>query len=236
MKEQNRTVIREGEIEIAGRLVAASNATLFGYATLDLHRVSIIYKPIAGERPLWDFTSGSLAGREVSAFLISEALGWDLVPFTTFRNGPFGEGMVQQWIDIDEAVDPLALVAHAHLDLRRMVLFDAVINNTDRKFGHLLPTADGRVRGCDHGVSFHIDDKLRTVLWNWAGEIIAENDLADLKALAQSIAKVDLHDGLSQFLTEEEISLTENRIRKLLETGCYPTPGTEWPAVPWPPF
>jgi uncharacterized repeat protein (TIGR03843 family) len=229
-------VLLEGEIEIVGRLVDASNATLFGQAVLGDEKISIIYKPRAGERPLWDFPIGSLADREVAAFQVSEALDWDLVPSTLLREGPYGIGMVQEWIDINQSLDVLSLIAESHPDLRRMALFDAIINNTDRKFGHLLPTSDGRIRGCDHGVAFHTDDKLRTVLWDWAGEPIADDELLGLESIVESLAKGQLRDTLSQHLTGDEIDGTLNRLYRLIDEKCFPVPGTEWPAVPWPPF
>lgn len=229
-------VIRIGEIEIVGRLVDASNATLFGHATLDDSVIPIIYKPRAGERPLWDFPTGSLADREVAAFIVSEALAWDLVPTTLLRDGPYGIGMVQEWIEIDESIDVMLLISNGHRDLRRMALFDAVINNTDRKFGHLLPTGDGRIRGCDHGVAFHTDDKLRTVLWKWAGESIPDEELAGLSIIVKSLEDGALAEQLLLHLTLEEIEMTRQRLNRLLEEERFPLPGTDWPAVPWPPF
>jgi len=229
-------ILLEGEIEVVGRLVAASNATLFGRVSDGGAQLPIIYKPVAGERPLWDFPSGTLAAREVASFKVSEALNWDLVPPTFLRDGPFGSGMVQQWIEIDESIDLLELVARGHQDLRRMVLFDAVINNTDRKFGHLLATGDGRVRGCDHGVTFHVQDKLRTVLWQWSGEPIPEDDLRDLGEIADSLATGELHEALASLLEPEEIKVTIDRLARLLADGRYPAPSADWPAVPWPPF
>jgi hypothetical protein len=126
-----------------------------------------VYKPVQGERPLWDFPDGTLAGREVSAYLVSVATGWDLVPPTVLRDGPFGPGMCQLWIDVDD-VDLAALARSDHPDLRRMAVFDAVVNNADRKGGHLLPLGN-RIRGVDHGVCFSAEDKLRTLLWQWRG-------------------------------------------------------------------
>lgn len=229
-------ILREGEIEIVGRLVDASNATLFGQAKLANLEISVIYKPRAGERPLWDFPNGSLADREVAAFAVSEALGWDLIPNTVLRDGPYGIGMVQEWIDIDETVDMRLNIETSHRDLRRMALLDAAINNTDRKFGHLLPTSDGRIRGCDHGVSFHTDDKLRTVLWNWAGQPIAQDELHDLSMTAESIADGELGVRLAAHLSAEEIAMTKARFDRLCTERIFPIPGTDWPTVPWPPF
>ena len=236
MTSPSDNVLLEGEIEILGRLVDASNATLFGQAVLGSVKVPVIYKPRAGERPLWDFPSGSLADREVAAYKVSEALHWDLVPFTLLRDGPYGIGMVQRWIEIDESIDISTPLSTAHRDLRRLALFDAVINNTDRKFGHLLPTTDGRIRGCDHGVTFHVDDKLRTVLWNWAGEPIPSSELADLSSFSQALGSGELGDALTTHLAPEEIITTIERLGRLLSEERFPIPGTEWPAVPWPPF
>ncbi len=226
----------EGEIEILGRLVDASNATLFGQAVLGPVIVPLIYKPRAGERPLWDFPSGSLADREVAAYKVSEALHWDLVPTTLLRDGPYGVGMVQQWIEIDETIDLATPLSTGHRDLQRMALFDAVINNTDRKFGHLLPTTDGRIKGCDHGITFHVDDKLRTVLWNWAGEPIPHSDLVDLSSFSKELESGELGDALIAHLAPEEIMNTMQRLTRLLVEERFPIPGTQWPAVPWPPF
>jgi uncharacterized repeat protein (TIGR03843 family) len=165
--------MQSGELSVTGRLVDASNATLYGVIKpidgAESDEIRVIYKPVAGERPLWDFPDGNLANREYAAFLISEIAKWNLVPTTILREGPFGPGMVQQWIDIDETVDLALFYSQDQPLLRKLALFDAVINNTDRKIGHLLPTADGKLMGCDHGVTFHHEDKLRTVLWQWAG-------------------------------------------------------------------
>ena len=137
--------------------------------------MACVYKPIAGERPLWDFPMGTLAGREVAAYVVSRAAGWDVVPPTVMRDGPFGPGMCQLWIDHDTDVDLIALSRRTdHAGLRDMAVFDAVVNNADRKIGHLLPVADGHLYGCDHGVCFAEDYKLRTVLWQWRGEDPAE--------------------------------------------------------------
>ncbi|MDP9466683.1 MAG: SCO1664 family protein, partial [Actinomycetota bacterium] len=138
-------LLREGELEVEGRLVDASNATLYCSATLDGVTAAVVYKPVRGERPLWDFPDGTLAGREVAAYLVSQATGWDVVPPTVMRDGPFGPGMCQLWVHVDETVDLAALARSDHPDLRRMAVFDAVVNNADRKGGHLLPREDGRV-------------------------------------------------------------------------------------------
>jgi uncharacterized repeat protein (TIGR03843 family) len=157
-------LLRDGTLDVEGRLYDASNATLFCTVTLDGVTTACVHKPVAGERPLWDFPDGTLAAREVAAYVVSEALGWDIVPPTVMRDGPFGVGMCQLWIDIDETVDVAALARGDHPQLRRMAVYDAVVNNADRKGGHLLPTVDGHVFGVDHGVCFSIDDKLQTIL------------------------------------------------------------------------
>ena len=189
---------------------------------------------MAGERPLWDFPDGNLAQREYAAYRISELGKFFLVPPTVLRDGPFGLGMVQQWIDIDESIDLAEFYRTDDARLRSMALFDAVINNTDRKIGHLLPSADGQLRGCDHGVTFHEEDKLRTVLWQWADKPLSDAEKMQLN---------ELRDGLIQepgevqaLITEREYEALLQRIERLLETESFPTPSDEWPAVPWPPF
>ena len=148
-------------------MVDASNATLYCEVTLDGVTATCVHKPVAGERPLWDFPDGTLADREVATYVVSEASGWDLVPPTVSREGPFGPGMCQLWVDVDESIDLALLARSDHPDLARMVVLDAVVNNADRKGGHLLPREDGRIQGIDHGVTFSVEDKLRTLLWQW---------------------------------------------------------------------
>ncbi|WP_408668184.1 SCO1664 family protein, partial [Jatrophihabitans sp.] len=190
-------LLERGEITVQGRITTASNATLYCRVELDGVAAACVYKPVAGERPLWDFPDGTLAGREVAAYAVSQAIGWDVVPPTVLRgDGPAGPGMVQAWREPHTGQDPVDLVparavpegylhvvdaydgadrpvALVHEDsdaLRRMAVFDAVVNNADRKGGHVLAMADGHRYGVDHGVSFHVEDKLRTVLWGWAGD------------------------------------------------------------------
>lgn len=222
-------------LSVTGRLVDASNATLLAKVSLNDQEIACIYKPIAGERPLWDFLDGTLANREYAAYLLSRESGLGVVPYTVLRNGPFGDGMVQQWIDIDESIDLMEFFQSDNAQLRKMALFDAIINNTDRKIGHLLPTIDGLVFGCDHGVTFHSEDKLRTVLWQWAGCELTRGErdlLVDLKTQLDSFLGEDLH----KLITPEEIGALRFRILRLTETGIFPFPSTQWPAVPWPPF
>jgi uncharacterized repeat protein (TIGR03843 family) len=241
------TLLREGEMQIEGRLVEASNTTLRVQLSDD---VRAVYKPIRGERPLWDFPSGSLAGREVAAYELSRALGWDLVPLTVMRDGPLGPGSCQLWLD-DLVEPPVGFVAAqelpadwlavaaarddegnpyvlAHADdprLLRLALFDAVANNADRKGGHVLSTPDGGLYGVDHGVCFHADEKLRTVLWGFAGRPVPPAELAALKG-------VDL-SGLAELLSDEELDALADRLSK---TDELPVPPDDRHAIPWPPI
>ncbi len=224
----------KGELSVTGRLVDASNATLYGTIVDGEDEVRVIYKPIAGERPLWDFPDGNLAQREYAAFLVSELGGWNLVPLTILRDGPFGYGMVQQWIDIDESID-LALFYREDISaLRAMALFDAVVNNTDRKIGHLLPSSDGKLYGCDHGVTFHEEDKLRTVLWQWASMNLSSQEIEQLQKLRTSLVKEELL--LTSLISTSEFQALLGRVDRLLAEKSFPEPSDEWPAVPWPPF
>jgi len=233
--DDNLMILTNGELHVTGRLVDASNATLYATATLEDRELVCIYKPIAGERPLWDFADGCLAHREYAAYLVSDYLGFDLVPLTILRDGPYGLGMVQQWVDIDENIDLAKFFATDHPQLRSMALFDAIINNTDRKIGHLLPLDEKTLFGCDHGVTFHTDDKLRTVLWQWADEPFTPEEIALLEKAQISLAG-ELGQLLSPLLTVQEIQETTRRIAELLSSGTFPLPNPDWPAVPWPAF
>ena len=226
-------LLSKGELVVTGRLVDASNATLFASLTYEDQSMNAIYKPVAGERPLWDFPDGALANREYAAFLVSEYLDLGLVPLTVLRDGPYGDGMVQEWIDIDESIDLGSFFSTDNADLRTMAFFDAIINNTDRKIGHLLPTASGELYGCDHGVTFHAEDKLRTVLWQWAGDSLTDAELLLLNKLSTGLG-FDL--DLSSHLTSLEIAAIKNRVSRLIAFAAMPQPNPNWPAVPWPAF
>ena len=218
-------------LKIVGRLVDASNATLQAIIEESDPAIKVIYKPIAGEKPLWDFEDGNLASRELAAFIVSDSGGFDVVPFTILRDGPFGLGMVQQWIEIDSNVDIIEFGQSCDKQLKRLALFDAVINNTDRKFGHLLLDNSGKLYGCDHGVAFHKEDKLRTVLWQFAGQDFDQEEID----LLDTLVKIDWNDKLSNFLTNDEIEALYMRIEKLIHQRKFPEPSPSWPAVPWPP-
>ncbi|MDQ1679198.1 MAG: hypothetical protein QOI42_57 [Frankiaceae bacterium] len=230
------TLLATGDIAIEGQLIDASNLALYCEVRADDEAMTCIYKPVNGERPLWDFPDGTLAARETAAFLVSDELGWDVVPPTVLRDGPVGRGMVQQWIDVDETVDLLDLL-HSVDDerLRRIAVYDAVVNNADRKGGHLLPTEDGRLFGIDHGVCFSAEDKLRTVLWQWRGLPLPADACADLSRLRRALDG-SLGAALAPLLTRAEIRATRRRVDELLTTSVFPFPNGNWPAVPWPPI
>lgn len=227
--------LSHGEIVISGRLVDASNATLYASCEVKERTLTCIYKPIAGERPLWDFPDGTLANREYLTFLISHWLGLHLVPPTVLRDGPYGTGMVQLWIDIDESVDLMEFFKEDHTELRKIALLDLITNNTDRKIGHLIPTSEGAVYGCDHGVTFHTEDKLRTVLWQWAKQPFTQAEL-ELMQLAKMLIGIEKREVVLGLIEEEELIATITRIDRALSEKCFPEPNPDWPAVPWPPF
>ena len=228
--------IATAEISISGRLVDASNASLFGtvFSQTGEQEIPIIYKPIAGERPLWDFPDGDLASREVAAYEINKYLSFNIVPFTTLRDGPYGIGAVQQWIEIDESFDLIAFSQTDDPRLREIALFDAVINNTDRKIGHLLMDAEHNLFGIDHGVSLHSENKLRTVLWQWRGMSFTEIEVVKLKKFISERERITV--SLANLITEMEIAALFARVTSLISAGSFPEPNGEWPAIPWPPI
>jgi uncharacterized repeat protein (TIGR03843 family) len=268
-------LLSRGELELRGRLIDASNTTLLAVASLDGVSAACVYKPVTGERPLWDFPARTLARREVAAYVLSAGSGLGVVPVTVMRAGPLGPGSVQWWVDtgeVDEDGDPIGAepgaglvdvldpgtlpagwrmvlqaegiggrpVVLAHADdptLRRMAVFDAVANNADRKGGHVVRDATGAVYGVDHGLTFNLDDKLRTVLWGWAGERIPAADRERLAVLARDLdgggpVRTDLLDLLSA----EEIERTAERAGDLVATGRYPRPSVGRTPIPWPAF
>jgi uncharacterized repeat protein (TIGR03843 family) len=228
-------VLSDGVLKVTGRLVDASNATLYATSTLNEQEIVCIYKPIAGERPLWDFPEGSLAHREYAAYLVSQGLGFHIVPLTILRDGPYGSGMVQEWITLDESIDLAVFFSSDNPRLRSMALFDAIVNNTDRKIGHLLPISHDEVYGCDHGVTFHVEDKLRTVLWQWADDELTDQELQSLRKAKQLLAG-ELGEQLKLFLKQDEIDAISMRVDRLLSEGRFPLPNPNWPAIPWPAF
>jgi hypothetical protein len=234
-------LLREGELEVVGRIVGSSNGALVVTVTRrcpdpepDL-AATAIYKPVRFERPLVDFPDRTLAAREVSAYLLSEASGWRVAPPTVLRAGPAGRGMIQLWIDADETVDRVALALEGDRRLRGMAIFDVVANNADRKIGHLLPIAGGHVYGVDHGLTFHEEPKLRTVLWRWRGQRLEPDELERVEALRERLLG-DLGDELRALLSGVEVRATVRRAERLLRTGRFPQPDADRPAIPWPPY
>jgi hypothetical protein len=229
--------LREGDLEVLGRLPGSSNqalVVLVHHAGL-AEPIHAVYKATIAERPLFDFPIGTLARREVAAFLVSEATGWGLVPPTVLRDGPYGVGMVQQWIHGDPSVDLVALVVDDDPRLRRMAVFDAIVNNTDRKGGHLVPMPDGHVYGVDHGVTFSIEPKLRTVLWGWVGTPFEAGELAGLEQVRTGL-RAGLGAELRELLDPAEVTATKRRVASLLRFRRFPRPNPDWPSIPWPPF
>ncbi|HKS44955.1 MAG TPA: SCO1664 family protein [Amycolatopsis sp.] len=255
-----RQLLAQGRLEVEGRLVDASNVTLYCALELDGLSGHAVYKPVSGERPLWDFPHGTLAGREVATYLLSEASGLGSVPPTALREGPLGVGMVQLWVDTtdDELVDvrppaevpdgwrvvlhahdrlgePAVLTHADHPGVRDLAILDIIANNTDRKGGHVLAGTDGRVYGVDHGICLHSEPKLRTVLWGWIGEPLPSDAVEKLRALPEKIYG-SLGEELSAHLNGVEIGAVVERAEKLLSTGVFPEPGDDWRAIPWPLF
>jgi uncharacterized repeat protein (TIGR03843 family) len=259
-------LLANGELTVRGRLRDASNAVLYCAVEYEGRAAHCVYKPVTGERPLWDFPDGTLAAREVAAYLVSEATGWGLVPPTVLRDGPYGEGMCQLWIEtaaeepdgagllaLVDSEEPgpgwkavgfaevgggrTALLVHADdARLRRLAVLDAVINNADRKGGHLLPAPDGRLYAIDHGVTFNAAGKLRTLLWGWAGEPLEQEAREVLERLAAELADGELGARLAGLITAAELQAVRDRVAGLLAAGRHPEPSGEWPAIPWPPI
>ncbi|MFI7388023.1 SCO1664 family protein [Streptomyces sp. NPDC049813] len=273
VSDRDHALLAQGELHVQGQIREASNAVLLCTVTHEGHEARCVYKPVRGERPLWDFPDGTLAQREVAAFEVSEALGWGLVPPTVLRDGPYGEGMCQLWIEgpdesaqspeaartdrllaLVDAEEPdegwkaigfaeveegrTALLVHADDPrLRRLAVLDAVINNGDRKGGHLLVDAGNRLYGIDHGVTFHVEDKLRTLLWGWAGEPLTEEATGALEGLRERLgAGEPLALRLGELITGAELEAVRERVAELLKTGRHREPGGDWPAIPWPPI
>lgn len=257
-----RHALAVNDLEVEGRLAGASNATLRCLvADGPLAGTRCVYKPVSGERPLWDFPEWTLTRREVAAYALSEAAGWHLVPPTVWReDGPAGPGMCQVWIDEDpedarvavvrpgavpsgwchvlDAEDgsgrPLVLTHAMDPHLMRMAAFDVIANNADRKGGHVLVDGDGRLWGIDHGVTFAVEEKLRTVLWGWAGDPVPEALRSELVALAALLGTS--YDPVDRWLDGDEREEMRTRLHGLIGGGVFPLPTGRWPAIPWPVF
>ena len=255
-------LLRDGDLEIEGRLVSASNATFYCSLQLDGVQAACVYKPVRGERPLWDFPNGTLAQREVATYLLSAASGWNLVPPTVLRDGPLGEGMAQLWIEpspdvemvdvvpreaikpgwrhvldaFDSDGDEISLVHAEDESLRRLALLDSVVNNADRKGGHVLVSESRQVFGVDHGLCFHEEDKLRTVLWGWAGEPLPAEHVEVLEKLECDLVGA-VGGALRKLIHRDELDALRVRIQRLRLYPVFPERGGEgWPSIPWPVF
>jgi len=256
------TVLAQGELTVLGRLAGSSNATLLSMVKDDEGlEYKCVYKPVAGERPLWDFPDGTLAGREVAAYELSRLLDWDVIPVTVWRDdGPYGEGSVQLWVDADEDIrlvdvisvdesddgwlhvltgenevgQEVRVVHRDRFDLAQIALLDALMNNADRKAGHLLVGEGDRLWGIDHGLTFNEEPKLRTVLWGWAGLQVPERLMDDVAALLARWNEVEM--VLESFLAGYELQALAERLQELSDGARYPRPPEHWPAVPWPLF
>ena len=225
------TLLTEGRVELLGRIMSGSNATFLAELSCDGDSAWAVYKPEAGERPLADFDAG-LYRRECAAFLLSEALGWGMVPPTVVRtDAPLGVGSLQWFIEGDQQEHYFTLYADApetHGELARMALFDYVANNTDRKSGHVLRGTDGRIWGIDHGLCFSAAFKLRTVIWDFAGDPIPDNLLADIRPLAE-----DVPAGLAKLLHPAEVAALQRRVQRVLQEMVLPVDHTGM-RYPWP--
>jgi uncharacterized repeat protein (TIGR03843 family) len=231
--ERARAFLAEGDLELLGRIPWASNATLLARVRHRELEGLAVYKPVRGERPLWDFPSGTLYRREVAAYLVSEQLGWGLVPPTLVREGPLGVGSLQLYVDADAEVTAFELLADGNATLPRIAAFDVAVNNADRKAGHCLLGDDHRVWAIDHGVCFHEEPKLRTVLWDLAGRPLEAADVADLEALAAAVGGGELGERLAELLAAEEVEALAQRSLALARKGRLPAPRSGR-AYPWP--
>ncbi|UXA04924.1 SCO1664 family protein [Mycobacterium sp. SMC-2] len=269
LRPDDREALRNGELTVIGRIRSASNATFLCESTLGELTVHCVYKPVSGEAPLWDFPDGTLAGRELGAYLVSTQLGWNIVPYTVIRHGPAGPGMLQLWVEqpgdaadsdprpgpdlvdlfpanepqpgylpvlraYDYAGDEVVLMHADDIRLWRMAVFDVLVNNADRKGGHVLRDVEGHIYGVDHGVCLHVENKLRTVLWGWAGKPVDEKMLEAVAGLTEALAG-SLGDELAEHITRAEIAALRRRAHALLNDPVMPGPNRHRP-IPWPAF
>ena len=228
-------MLADGELELVGRLTDATNATFLCRVTSESLGVLAVYKPRRGERPLDDFPMGTLGNRERAAYLLSEASGWGIVPPTILRDGPLGPGMLQEWIDTDPSVYVPEIVMIGDPRLRVVCLFDAIATNADRTGTHLLPVTSGHVYGVDHGITFHHEPKLRTVIWTWRGTQITADEMAVVRRVRDELGG-RLGTQLAELISERELRATIRRAERLIETCLFPEPDPHRPAMPWPPF
>lgn len=231
-------ILQEGELRLEGEFLWGSNSTFFVFASLDELTLKAVYKPLRGERPLWDFPLHTLAKREVAAYLVSQALGWELVPPTVFRRkAPLGAGSIQLYIEHDPDYHFFTFKESDRQRLRPVVVFDLVVNNADRKGSHVLIDDDGHIWCIDHGICFHEEDKLRTVLWDFAGEPIPKHLVADLMRVRGALQnEVDWVQQLGAYLTLSEIAALQRRLERLIRNPIFPEPPEDRRPYPWPPI
>jgi hypothetical protein len=223
----------DGELEILGLLPRASNYTFLARVRRGEDETLAVYKPLAGEAPLWDFPDGTLCRREVAAYVVAKALGWPSVPPTVLRDGPEGSGSVQLFVEFDPSQHYFTMQDHRPDDFRRVALFDAIVNNADRKGGHGLLGLDGRIHVIDHGVCFSASPKLRTVIWEFAGQPIPEELLADVARLETDLREGPARARLCELLDAREVEATARRAHALVTSARFPRPGPDRP-YPWP--
>lgn len=234
--ERALKLLSEGDIELHGLLPWSSNYTFLVTVSEGELKATAVYKPCQGERPLWDFPEGTLAMREVAAYIVSEALGWGLVPPTVLRDGPHGLGMVQLYMDVDHEQHYFTFGDKHVQEAQRVVVFDAIINNADRKAGHLLEDARGHIWAIDHGVCFSPEPKLRSVIWEFAGQPIPSDILHDVRELREQMDnRTEYYRALLELLAPEEIDAMRRRVNRLIGKGKFPLPGSER-HYPWPPI
>ena len=230
-------LLSEGEMEVEGLIPWSSNATLLVTIRHGDEATLAIYKPQRGESPLWDFPLGTLGQREVATFVVAEAVGWSLVPPTVLREGPYGSGSVQWFVTAREDTNFFTIQGDARYadDLRRLAALDVICNNADRKAGHCLVDGDGRLWAIDNALTFHVDPKLRTVVWDFAGMRLPARIASDLKRLLGLLGEPEEAPAraLDGLLSQDELAALTQRIQDLLAAMRYPQPGP-WRAVPWP--
>ena len=228
-------LLKGGQIEVLGLLPYSSNYTFLARLTDGDTQTLAVYKPRRGERPLWDFPTGTLAQREVGAWLVSEATGWHLVPPTVLRmDAPMGPGSMQLFIDHDPERHYLVLMEERLESFQTFAALDVIINNADRKAGHVIEDAIGRLWAVDHGISFHIEHKLRTVIWQFAGERLGAEVREGLETVGAQLAEPGSLGGkLSALLSRAEAEATLARVEALLVEDRFPAPAGDRP-LPWP--
>lgn len=229
------TLLAQGDLEVQGVLPWSSNYTLLTTVRHGNLQGLAVYKPRRGERPLWDFSRGTLCQREVAAYVLNAALGWNLVPPTVLRDGPYGVGSLQLFIDADHESHLFTMQKEGGFDaaIEQLAAFDVLANNADRKSGHCLKGNDGRLWAIDHGICFHAEPKLRTVLWDYAGQPMRPDIMADLRAFRANLTG-DMANLLENLLDTDEMRALRRRLDRLINTGIYPDPGPGR-NVPWPP-